>query len=800
MIIRAIRLRNIRSHVSSEIPFKEGINVIIGNTGSGKSSILMGIEYALFGKIGEGRGEGKMLLRHGSRQGSVELEIQEGDDVFKIRRGLKRTSEDVRNDDAQNSISKNGKDVDILNRAMDLSFYMKNLFGISTASPIKVFEAITYIKQDELKELIFDTGQEKQTYIDGLLQVDRYAKTYEWMRDLLSAINKDVDVYRAQQQLLIGEEKAIELEEKIVDLRTSISSLKASEEVLVGSIREKEEYTSQLEKDVSSGRELRLKHESLVSKLNEKKEEIIRLNKQAEENLKIIKEKEADAGKYSAEKERELTEKERALSDRLSSKNIEMNSLYHMMSDLESKYNSSSNRLGQIEKELSDLTLSKNKLKERKEVILRELPAAEKRPSADEIGGRIKQIQDDIKKLEKEKEDALISKTCPYCGAHFEDPSHIASEFGKRIGEYEVLLKEYEGARKTGFASAETMRKEMEVIDERLAEIDSRVSLLLMEKEGMDLDSLSSSLKRSKEEYAKAVKETSELNSQREDILKELDEIVKFRGIADEIKVLRARVETLNESIVKADEEIYKVSSELNMLQFNAEDLERKEKTLKETQEELNRAKAQITTIKREIELKEETMKEYEEEMKKIKEQMEKKEEIQKKLSHEEKILERLNNLREDIRSIREYVRNKFLSDFRSIFRERFYEIRSEADYDVDIDNNYNVVISASNEIFESRTLSGGEKTSVALAYRIALSAIVSRLGGISRNELLIMDEPTSGLDKEDVNALASSITKISGINQIIIVTHDDTLKGIADRVISVDKVEGKTNISVSDF
>ena len=51
MIIKSVNLSNIRSHTSSHVEFKPGINVIIGNTGSGKSSILMGIEYALFGKI-----------------------------------------------------------------------------------------------------------------------------------------------------------------------------------------------------------------------------------------------------------------------------------------------------------------------------------------------------------------------------------------------------------------------------------------------------------------------------------------------------------------------------------------------------------------------------------------------------------------------------------------------------------------------------------------------------------------------------------------------------------------------------
>ncbi len=80
----------------------------------------------------------------------------------------------------------------------------------------------------------------------------------------------------------------------------------------------------------------------------------------------------------------------------------------------------------------------------------------------------------------------------------------------------------------------------------------------------------------------------------------------------------------------------------------------------------------------------------------------------------------------------------------------------------------------------------------------MALSSIASLLGGVSENELLIMDEPTSGLDKEDVNSLTNAITKLVDIKQIIIVTHEDNMKNIADNLISIRKESGKSIISYS--
>ena len=164
-------------------------------------------------------------------------------------------------------------------------------------------------------------------------------------------------------------------------------------------------------------------------------------------------------------------------------------------------------------------------------------------------------------------------------------------------------------------------------------------------------------------------------------------------------------------------------------------------------------------------------------------------------LNKKENFLKTISNLREDIRGIREYVRLRFINDFRSLFKTRFEELRNEVDYDIDIDNNYNVIITAGNEKMDARSLSGGEKTSVAIAYRLALSSLASILGGIGKNEIIIMDEPTSGLDKEDINALTNAITKITDLKQIIIVTHEDNMKNIADNVIKLKKESGISSV-----
>ena len=77
MIIKKIKLENIRSYIEREINFELGSTLLSGDIGSGKSSILQAIDFALFG-LSKGVLSGESLLRYGKNKGSVELEFKIG--------------------------------------------------------------------------------------------------------------------------------------------------------------------------------------------------------------------------------------------------------------------------------------------------------------------------------------------------------------------------------------------------------------------------------------------------------------------------------------------------------------------------------------------------------------------------------------------------------------------------------------------------------------------------------------------------------------------------------------------------
>ena len=99
MLLNSIIIENIRSYEHEEIEFPRGISLFEGDIGSGKSTVLMAIEFALFG-LGSQKPES--LLAKKAESGAVILDFSVDGDKYEIKRSLKRTSLGV-NQDPKNS-------------------------------------------------------------------------------------------------------------------------------------------------------------------------------------------------------------------------------------------------------------------------------------------------------------------------------------------------------------------------------------------------------------------------------------------------------------------------------------------------------------------------------------------------------------------------------------------------------------------------------------------------------------------------------------------------------------------------
>ena len=93
MIIKRIKLHNIRSYEDCEIEFPEGSVLLSGDIGAGKSSILLALEFTLFGLKTEL--PSNALLRKGKKEGYVELKLNIDDKDIIIKRTLKNNEKRI---------------------------------------------------------------------------------------------------------------------------------------------------------------------------------------------------------------------------------------------------------------------------------------------------------------------------------------------------------------------------------------------------------------------------------------------------------------------------------------------------------------------------------------------------------------------------------------------------------------------------------------------------------------------------------------------------------------------------------
>src|SRR3989344_3535584 len=164
MLIKKIVLHNIRSYNDAEINFEPGKTLISGDIGSGKSTILLSIEFALFGLI-KGEISGSILLRHGVNQGSVELHFEVEKKNFVVHRALKRISKSIEQDSGFLII--NGRKNDLTStelkaQIIDILGYPADLVAKSKSL---LFRYTVYTPQEDMKQILFGDKNERLNII-----------------------------------------------------------------------------------------------------------------------------------------------------------------------------------------------------------------------------------------------------------------------------------------------------------------------------------------------------------------------------------------------------------------------------------------------------------------------------------------------------------------------------------------------------------------------------------------------------------------------------------------------------------
>ena len=170
--------------------------------------------------------------------------------------------------------------------------------------------------------------------------------------------------------------------------------------------------------------------------------------------------------------------------------------------------------------------------------------------------------------------------------------------------------------------------------------------------------------------------------------------------------------------------------------------------------------------------------------LEKISEQEIKLKDAQKKLKKLENKLKKANLIRNEIGQMGRYISKYMLTNISNYASVNFNKItgRSERiEWSNDEKDKYAVYLVGQDRKIPFEQLSGGEQVSVAIAIRGTMTQY------FTNSKFMILDEPTNNLDTERKKLLAEYVGEIlNNLDQSIIVTHDDTFREMAERIIEL--------------
>ncbi|MBC8443957.1 hypothetical protein H8D83_00035 [Candidatus Woesearchaeota archaeon] len=130
----------------------------------------------------------------------------------------------------------------------------------------------------------------------------------------------------------------------------------------------------------------------------------------------------------------------------------------------------------------------------------------------------------------------------------------------------------------------------------------------------------------------------------------------------------------------------------------------------------------------------------------------------------------------------------KVYTEFNELFTKWFDILLEDEELNARLDDEFKPVIEQNGYETEIDNLSGGEKTALALAYRLALNKVINDVvESIKTKDIIILDEPTDGFSTEQLDKMRDVLEQL-GIKQTIIVSHESKIESFVEKVLKVSK------------
>ena len=765
ILLKRLVLRNVASYgtKNNEVDFGSlGYPVYVsGPNGAGKTTFFVdGLSFALFGSAyGTTRRAGRLFIRAGRKvAGEVLLELFHDDKLISIRRWYdgKGWRVEIRG-------SEGGRLKLITNSASEAHRYVEELIGLDYDG----FINSVVVRQGDVYSFLDAKPAERREIILNLLNIN-----LQRVRDRLSTMIKT-----ESERLRIIDEQLQRLEGQLE--YESEDDIKAELEEVEREISECSHKIEELDKLIES---LDMEIGDVSSQIGSYMGKFEQLNNLRSQISEYINRLAIPEDLVDEEKIRDIIER--------------LESLSRVMDDL-SKLSSEFDRLSKIMEKISILDEYMSRAselgKKRDSIISQALDTVGLEPSRDSIEGVIRRIGELEGRLSEVKDKIVLLRDpkiseCPLCGQPI-SPGHRNALLARLTKEADVIQDEISRLQSIR-DSLQAFMGELDELDQELQRINGSINTLKLELADVDRGMVDRQLK-------EIDRMRVELESRRDGFYRDFEET----GIArDAVERLLKNIGYLHK-LMSSIETVYRLGNELSMvdiegLRSRLDELDNKRRKARDDRGELSKRISELQ-LKREGLLRQMDL------LKNYMELRDKAGELRGRLRIlrllDEYVFKESRFPRFLMRSVVEGVLEGMVNNvLRTIFPNAYVRLKVPPDargveVDVYIDNVRRDVA----------TLSGGEKTLIGFAIRLAIGSLLSGMRGGTSVGFLIVDEGFGALDDENRDLVANAIGNLvdSGLyRQVIVISHEADLMNhpVFKSYIYVSKADGVSNIKIS--
>ena len=856
MIIKKIEITNIRSYkekTTIELPM--GRILFQGDIGSGKSTILSAIEFALFGL---GDIDANHLLRIGESKGSVLLEFESGGKIYNVFRSLLRRGNKIFQEEGflyDNGV-KNSYSVG------ELKSKILNIIGINERSQTKttstIYRFAIYTPQEMMKNVLTSNNERRVEILRRAFGLEEYSIAKKNAEKFSSWIRTVTKIKRSMMNDLGNYKKELQ------DIQDITESLKDEIDYVKDSTVNLNDKIQLILKKMLEARQNK-------ERIIQAESSILHLQSTLDKNLKLKEDTNLELGKISNElndihrSEKIVADLSPKYQDYIQKRDALVNVAGHasqydkLLLDkvkLESSINSERemfrSNIKTLDSELEELALdlqriedeteNLNYLKKEENLLKNNInDSTDFQTELDYVSDSLSNIRsemisitNEISKQKSELDSVLQLRqnaVCPYCKQKLNE-QHILEMETKFLQSKDFLKNKLDSFEKdletnqikkseflNGIKQVETKKLELQKIQIQIARLNVVLNNKEQIKSKINEKAKNKNLIEAKLEgsyFVEKLKHLDELDDK-------LNKIYSFKECYDSLSkivndyqktnidssyvehsnLIKSKQRKIEEkkfkekSLLDLDNEVFVLSKKLDEMKAIFRDRQEVENKLNNLDSDKESLENELMKMKENLAMRKT---EHDNNLKQI-------ESFNKKIGELEQRVDKIiftdqigiwlnQHFIPSLEQIESQVLISVKEEFNRLFQKWFYLLIEVGDIDVEIDEFFTPIVNQSGYHLEVDSLSGGEKSSIALAYRLALNEIIRRMVMLEDN-LLILDEPTDGFSKEQLVQIKYVLEELSA-TQVIVVSHEKELEGFVETIFRVVKESEKSQVDLA--